>query len=236
MLDDRTAALLQRGRERQAKAHAERDRDRRANPVSPHANGTNLEARERYVRSAIEGEIEGVRNAREGERNNSTYLAAVKLGNLVGAGALSRGEAEDRLLDAALSSGLPEAEARKTIRSGLRIGEREPRDLSSVGALQKRYSNGYGNGYRNPSSNDQRDRGSEDPDLRGGAPLPGPGSFTQSAPASPQHAGHPETPALDREIARAGGGFSLDGRDLEAVRAALTLALAIVDRALRERA
>lgn len=82
-----------------------------------------------YVLNAVEGECAGIAGAHVGGRNATTNRGAFSLGQLVGAGALDRGEAETRLLNAAMAAGLPESEARPTIRSGLDAGERQPRSI-----------------------------------------------------------------------------------------------------------
>lgn len=83
--------------------------------------------RDRYIQAAIENECRTVALAREGTRNNSLNRAAFALGQLVGAGALARQDAEASLLAAARACGLDSAEARATIASGLRAGMANPR-------------------------------------------------------------------------------------------------------------
>jgi hypothetical protein len=80
-----------------------------------------------YVESALKGECGTVALAAKGNRNATLNAAAFALGQLVGGGELDRATVESRLLDAALRCGLPEAEARKTIQSGLSKGLLEPR-------------------------------------------------------------------------------------------------------------
>ncbi len=101
--------------------------------VRPDATGTPLE---RYVSQAVESECEKAATALDGNRNATLNAASFALGTLVGAGALPRIEAERRLLDAAAGYVSTDGEhaAVATIRSGLDAGEREPRDLSRVGA------------------------------------------------------------------------------------------------------
>jgi hypothetical protein len=85
------------------------------------------------VRAAIEGEIARVLSAPVGTRNDTLYVAAVKLGTLVGAGVLGDMEAEATLLDAARVNGYVasdgERSARSTIRGGLSWGQRHPREI-----------------------------------------------------------------------------------------------------------
>jgi hypothetical protein len=68
-----------------------------------------------------------VRAAPVGARNNRLNRAAFSLGMLTGGGELDPVHVEEELLSAALDVGLPEGEARASIRSGLSAGTREPR-------------------------------------------------------------------------------------------------------------
>lgn len=70
-------------------------------------------------------QVDAVRAAREGARNNTLNRSAFIAGLRVAAGDLSEATAWDELLAAADAAGLPEAEARATIASGLRAGQRE---------------------------------------------------------------------------------------------------------------
>jgi Bifunctional DNA primase/polymerase, N-terminal len=60
--------------------------------------------------------------APQGERNSILFWGACRLAELVTGGILDRGFAEDLLVEAAAHAGLALAEARATIRSGLRHG------------------------------------------------------------------------------------------------------------------
>lgn len=80
-----------------------------------------------YAARALEDEVEQVRTAPEGVRNDTLNRASFSLGQLVAGGELHEHEVEDRLTDAALAAGLGEREARRTIGSGLRAGTTEPR-------------------------------------------------------------------------------------------------------------
>lgn len=82
-----------------------------------------------YIRKVVDGEIQTVSMAQAGTRNNTLNKAALKLGHYVGGGCLTESEASHLLFNAALSCGLPEQEARKTIDSGLRAGMREPKGV-----------------------------------------------------------------------------------------------------------
>ncbi|GAA2241499.1 bifunctional DNA primase/polymerase [Promicromonospora sukumoe] len=94
--------------------------------------------RSAYLRAVLAKEAEHVREAPEGGRNHALFLAARCLGEFVAGGSLSEGEAAGVLLDACTAHyGKPandpkrppftEAEAYKTIRSGIRRGATKPR-------------------------------------------------------------------------------------------------------------
>ena len=85
----------------------------------------------KYARAALESEVGAVAAAPEGERNCTVWKASCALGSLVGAGAVERGEAEGRLLEATT---LPLSEAVDVVRRGLDRGAENPRDLRLVGA------------------------------------------------------------------------------------------------------
>ena len=81
----------------------------------------------RYAASALQGELDRVRTAAKGARNDTLNRAAFALGTLVGSGVLDAGLAGRALLDAALEAGLGEVESRGTILSGLNKGAASPR-------------------------------------------------------------------------------------------------------------
>lgn len=83
-------------------------------------------ARKYYFSRALEGEIGRVVKSTPGTRNDSLNMAAFCMGGLV-LTALDYSQAETALLDAALSVGTPEIEARRTLKSGLTAGMRKPR-------------------------------------------------------------------------------------------------------------
>lgn len=88
-----------------------------------------------YVWSAVRREHDRVAQAPEGFRNSTLHEAAVRLGSLVGAGALSEVDARDALLAGvqAADNPLPIWEAERTIDSGLRYGRQHPRQLDVDG-------------------------------------------------------------------------------------------------------
>lgn len=81
----------------------------------------------RYGLAALRREAAAVRRAVIGERNHRLNRAAFSLGMLAAGGEVDEDLVEAELLAAALATGLPEREARASIRSGLRAGAREPR-------------------------------------------------------------------------------------------------------------
>ncbi|GGJ75571.1 hypothetical protein GCM10010123_01960 [Pilimelia anulata] len=87
----------------------------------------------RYAAAALAAEAQRVRCAipptggRPGNRNDTLNRAAFNLGQLVASGALGEHTVRAHLTEAALSTGLPVAETRRTITSGLSAGGRHPR-------------------------------------------------------------------------------------------------------------
>lgn len=97
-----------------------------------------------YVKKAFQNEIEAVRSAGEGGRNDQLNRSAFSLGTFVGAGQLDQTLVEKALEDACQFNGLAKddgiEQCRKTIASGVSAGAKNPRDLSNVG--QKAIANG----------------------------------------------------------------------------------------------
>jgi hypothetical protein len=85
--------------------------------------------RSAYAEKALDGELATLRRAQQGGRNDALNRSAFNLGQLVGADALSQGEAERHLLATALAIGLNEKEARATIASGMEDGKANPRQI-----------------------------------------------------------------------------------------------------------
>jgi len=87
---------------------------------------------ERYVEAAIRGEIDSLVATRAG-RNQAINQAAFNLGTLVGAGVLSRAEAEGHIMAAAHANGYigkdGERAARQTMKSGMDSGTKSPRQI-----------------------------------------------------------------------------------------------------------
>jgi hypothetical protein len=92
---------------------------------------TNLDT---YVAAALRQACEQVTSAPVGDRNNRLFRSAASMGELIGAAALSRSEAEEALTAAAKSAGLQDGEIPATVKSGIDTGIRNPRDLSNIGA------------------------------------------------------------------------------------------------------
>ncbi|KDA44957.1 bifunctional DNA primase/polymerase [Frankia sp. BMG5.23] len=85
-----------------------------------------------YLHAALDRQAAYVENATS-HRNNTLYIAAQNLGQLVAGGALTEHEVTDRLKQAAAihigTDGFTWTEAEATIRSGLRAGARRPRQI-----------------------------------------------------------------------------------------------------------
>lgn len=86
-----------------------------------------------YVERAVQAELEELASAPPGGRGEAVNKSAFSLGTLVGAGALSRSEAEAGLFDAAYANGVVakdgEREIRAKIRRGLDAGMKQPRQM-----------------------------------------------------------------------------------------------------------
>ncbi len=82
-----------------------------------------------YGATVLDRECEALRNAPEGARNDTLNRAAFAVGTLLPTGAIVPQRAAQALLEAAQAAGLPEAEARATIESGLTAGAEKPREL-----------------------------------------------------------------------------------------------------------
>jgi hypothetical protein len=80
-----------------------------------------------YALAAFREETRRVADARPGTRNDTLNRAAFSLGQLVAAGLIPPLPVMTALADAAAVAGLPDDEARRTIRSGMAAGARKPR-------------------------------------------------------------------------------------------------------------
>ncbi|RIK91755.1 MAG: hypothetical protein DCC73_14935 [Proteobacteria bacterium] len=96
----------------------------------------------KFALSALESETRAVAQAGRGQRNTQLNLAALKLGQLIAAGALSEATVRAALTEAAAACGLIKDDGARsvalTIDSGLRKGKSEPRDLSAIGRASPR--------------------------------------------------------------------------------------------------
>jgi hypothetical protein len=84
-----------------------------------------------YALAAFRQETRRVAEARVGTRNDTLNRAAFSLGQLVAAGLIPPLPVMTGLADAAARAGLPEDEARRTIRSGMAAGARKPRPAAN---------------------------------------------------------------------------------------------------------
>lgn len=89
-----------------------------------------------YAMAALDGEVEKVRTAPEGLRNDTLNRAAFSIGQLVAGGEIDGTTATTALHDAATAAGLPGAEASRTILSGLDGGSKEPRQVPAKKTAQ----------------------------------------------------------------------------------------------------
>jgi hypothetical protein len=85
-----------------------------------------------YALAALREETRRVAAARPGTRNDTLNRAAFCLGQLVAAGLLPPLPVMTSLADAAAYSGLPDDEARRTIRSGMAAGAKKPRAMAAT--------------------------------------------------------------------------------------------------------
>jgi len=97
-------------------------RESRPDPIPDHSRHTLA-----YDKAALKDECCAVAHALEGNRNNRLNHAAFKLGTLIAGSALSETDVRRDLYAAALTAGLSEAEAERTIESGMAAGMKDPR-------------------------------------------------------------------------------------------------------------
>lgn len=111
-------------RERRGKADKPPKREKRRRPV----------ALDQGAREALDRAAANVASEPEGSRNDTLNTEAFCLARWVASGLLDYAEVEDRLVAAAMSAGLPEDEARRTVRSGLDAGTSQPLRMRKDGA------------------------------------------------------------------------------------------------------
>ncbi|MEU8186042.1 YfjI family protein [Micromonospora carbonacea] len=93
-----------------------------------------------YAQAALAAEIDRVRTATKGTRNDALNRAAFSLGQLVAGGELAEPEVRQALADAARGAGLDERETVATIASGLGKGMLNPRQAPRVQILRGIYA------------------------------------------------------------------------------------------------
>ncbi|MEU1518297.1 hypothetical protein ABZ490_40170 [Streptomyces sp. NPDC005811] len=138
-----------------------------------------------YTRKALQDECDQIVRAPDGDQNNTINRAAFNVGTLVGAGALSEGEAREALLSAARAGNHPEGRARPSIDSGLRAGAGSPRnpwppvsranEATDFRALIDAQGIDWSDLNGEPPSDDEPldDADAETPGEQGPAPVPG---------------------------------------------------------------
>ena len=111
----------------------------RAEVIDPaptaHTNPQN--ANSRYLEAGVRDEVEAVRNAHNGTRNDTLNRAAYNLGQLVAGGALEAVRVEAELRAAGEAVGLDAEEIAATIRSGLTAAAAKPRSVPKRTLAQK---------------------------------------------------------------------------------------------------
>jgi len=91
--------------------------------------GTDEQSARKYAEAALNKEVDILASTAPGSRNDQLNKSAFALGQFVGAGVLSRDEVVSALVLAAGDIGIPDAEMKKTIDSGLSSGMLKPRDI-----------------------------------------------------------------------------------------------------------
>lgn len=100
-----------------------------------------------YGAAALRDEAHRVMTAANGHRNDRLNKSAFAIGRLVGAGAVEQSEAVETLARAAVGAGLPDAEARRTIASGMTAGIAEPRTIPTETTAPKEPPNLSSNSF-----------------------------------------------------------------------------------------
>jgi hypothetical protein len=85
-----------------------------------------------FVATHVASELKKLSLAPEGTRNDTLNAIAYSLGQLVGGSAVDEDLVRRRLLQTALDIGLGEAEARRTLESGLQSGKDNPRSSEGI--------------------------------------------------------------------------------------------------------
>jgi Bifunctional DNA primase/polymerase, N-terminal/AAA domain len=104
-----------------------------ATPAPTNGNASYNNSGNGYAHAALAREIDAVASAPVGRGNHTLNRAAFNLGQLIGGGALSEAEVQNRLFEAATACGLVADDGadavRKTIASGLTAGMKQPRSI-----------------------------------------------------------------------------------------------------------
>jgi Virulence-associated protein E/Bifunctional DNA primase/polymerase, N-terminal len=127
--------IVKQGKWEVAPAPGEARLEQHASPVG--GDDARARAIRAYARTALDNQVRAVERAPDGQRNNTLNVAALALGHLVGAGALSDSVVRACLEDACHKNGLIKSDGiksvRDTISSGLKKGTSQPADLSKIG-------------------------------------------------------------------------------------------------------
>ena len=94
--------------------------------VEPISKGSEIKLAPEIAQGIIEGSLDRIRNAPEGESNNILNTESFKIGQLVASLAITREVAEQELFKAAKDRGKPDYESKATIKSGLDGGMKNP--------------------------------------------------------------------------------------------------------------
>jgi putative DNA primase/helicase len=105
------------------------DKDQTGSSIAGNMPTTATGAARRYAEAALAAESQRMREAAEGERNDTLNQCAFSLGTLGGAQLIDEDQAWAALYEAALAAGLGEGEIRKTFMSGWRNGLKNPRQV-----------------------------------------------------------------------------------------------------------
>jgi hypothetical protein len=106
----------------------------KSEPVAKAAprKSTNGSREENYLARAFDGEIEKLRGATEGDRNNQLFKSSAALIELVAGGGLVESEVHAALTETARAVGLGESEIGLTIASGFAKGRQQPRSVPEL--------------------------------------------------------------------------------------------------------
>lgn len=125
---------------------------RKSEPAPVPVTAANTDRLDAYARAAVNGELDELRRAPIGSQNETLNRVAFSIGTLVGAGAVTRSEAESLITDVVLAWPYDSAKGpwttknmARTLKSGLDKGALRPRQLPE--------SNGNGKAHGRPPAN-----------------------------------------------------------------------------------